>query len=233
MKYQSLREEAYSANMELYERKLALYTFGNASAFDPDLAIFAIKPSGMPYEKLKAEDIVIVDLDNKIVDGNLCPSSDTKTHSRLYREFKNIKGICHTHSTYATAWAQAKMPIPILGTTHADHLPCPVPCTAELSRGMIEGDYEDNTGIAIAQTFRKLKLNPEYVPMTLVASHGPFTWGKSAANAVYNSVILEELAKIAFITSFLNPKIKSAPKTLINKHFERKHGKNAYYGQNH
>jgi len=231
MKYKTLKEEAYIANMELYKRGLALYTFGNASAFDRSKAVFAIKPSGIPYEKMKPEDMVIVDLENNVVEGSLRPSSDTKTHSRLYRSFSHICGICHTHSTYATAWAQAKRQIPIIGTTHADHLPCPVPCTEELTEEMVNGDYEDNTGVIIAELFKKLKLNPSHVPTVIVASHGPFTWGETAQKAVYNAVILEEIAKIAFLSVVLNPSLKSAPDYLIKKHFERKHGKNAYYGQ--
>ncbi|HOK04288.1 MAG TPA: L-ribulose-5-phosphate 4-epimerase AraD [Victivallales bacterium] len=231
MKFKTLKEEAYIANMELYKRGLALYTFGNASAFDHNKAVFAIKPSGVPYEKMKPDDMVVVDLENNVVEGSLRPSSDTKTHSRLYRSFPDICGVCHTHSTYATAWAQAKKEILILGTTHADHLPCSVPCTEELSEEMINGDYEDNTGIAISNLFKKLKLNPSHVPMVIVASHGPFTWGENAQKAVYNAVILEEIAKIAFLSVSLNPSLEMISDCLIKKHFERKHGKNAYYGQ--
>ncbi|HPN84428.1 MAG TPA: L-ribulose-5-phosphate 4-epimerase AraD [Victivallales bacterium] len=230
-KYSRIKEEAYLANMELYSKGLAVYTFGNASSFDSGESVFAIKPSGVPYDKLKVSDMVVVDLDNKTVEGKLRPSSDTKTHSRLYRSFKGIGGACHTHSPYATAWAQAKKSIPILGTTHADHLPCPIPCTAELTAKMINGDYEDMTGSAIVETFRKLKISPLHVSMVLVACHGPFTWGKNAAESVYNAVILEELAKIAFVTLQVNPNAKNISKTLIEKHFQRKHGAKAYYGQ--
>ncbi len=230
-KYSDIRRQAYEANMELHARGLAIYTFGNASSLDEDGAVFAIKPSGVPYEKLKASDMVVVDLENNVVDGKLRPSSDTRTHSRLYRSFKGIGGVCHTHSTYATAWAQARKAIPVLGTTHADHLPCPVPCTPELTARMINGDYEDNTGIVIVDSFRKLKLDPRHVPMALVASHGPFTWGANASEAVYNAVVLEELAKIASISMQMAPNASPASKALVDKHFRRKHGGNAYYGQ--
>ncbi|NLX13033.1 MAG: L-ribulose-5-phosphate 4-epimerase AraD [Phycisphaerales bacterium] len=230
-RYARIREDAYLANMEIAAKGLAVYTFGNASAFDEREGVFAIKPSGVDYDKLTPSDMVIVDLENRVIHGRLRPSSDTKTHSRLYRSFTGIGGVCHTHSTYATAWAQAGKSIPTLGTTHADHLPCPVPCTEEMTPKMINADYEDMTGLIVVETFKKLKIEAAHVPMALVASHGPFTWGNSAAKAVYNAVILEELAKMAFITLQVNPRTAPISRALLDKHFQRKHGAQAYYGQ--
>jgi len=227
--YSDLKEQAWQANMEIPRRGLAIYTFGNVSALDAARAAFAIKPSGVPYETLKAEHMVVVDLDGKIVEGTLRPSSDTKTHAALYRAFDGVGGIVHTHSTYATAWAQAGMPIPIYGTTHADHLAEDVPCTAVMSAEAVNGDYEAETGTQIIDCFRKR--DPRQTPMVLVAGHGPFAWGKTAEKAVYHAVVLEELAKIASITRSLAPNAPRLPEYLIRKHFERKHGKSAYYGQ--
>ena len=228
-KYQHLKEEAYAANMEIPRHNLAVYTFGNVSAYDAGLGVFAIKPSGVAYELLKAEDMVVVDLEYQVVEGNLNPSSDTKTHAVIYRNFTGLGGVAHTHSPFAVAWAQAMKPIPIYGTTHADHLPGNVPCTAVMSDKMIKGDYEEETGNQILHAFKKL--SPQEYEMVLVACHGPFTWGKSAAKAVYNSVVLEELAKMAYLTEQINPQVSSLKQGLIDKHYERKHGKNAYYGQ--
>ncbi|HVT09730.1 MAG TPA: L-ribulose-5-phosphate 4-epimerase AraD [Polyangia bacterium] len=227
--YGDLKEQAWQANMEIPRRGLAIYTFGNVSALDAARAAFAIKPSGVPYETLKAEHMVVVDLDGKIVEGTLRPSSDTKTHAALYRAFDGVGGIVHTHSTYATAWAQAGMPIPIYGTTHADHLAEDVPCTAVMSAEAVNGDYEAETGTQIIDCFRKR--DPRQTPMVLVAGHGPFAWGKTAEKAVYHAVVLEELAKIASITRSLAPNAPRLPDYLVRKHFERKHGKSAYYGQ--
>jgi len=227
--YADLREQAFRANLEIPRRGLAIYTFGNVSAFDAERAVFAIKPSGVAYEVLTAADMVVVDLDAKVVEGNLRPSSDTKTHAALYRAFKGIGGIVHTHSTYATAWAQARLPIPILGTTHADHLAEDVPCTEIMSPDAVGGDYEAETGTQIIDCFRTR--DPHQTPMVLVAGHGPFTWGKTADKAVYHAVVLEELAKIASITRALDPAARRLPEHLVRKHFERKHGKGAYYGQ--
>jgi L-ribulose-5-phosphate 4-epimerase len=227
--YSDLKEQAWQANMEIPRRGLAIYTFGNVSALDAARAAFAIKPSGVPYETLKAEHMVVVDLDGKIVEGTLRPSSDTKTHAALYRAFDGVGGIVHTHSTYATAWAQAGMAIPIYGTTHADHLAEDVPCTAVMSAEAVNGDYEAETGTQIIDCFRKR--DPRQTPMVLVAGHGPFAWGKTAEKAVYHAVVLEELAKIASITRSLAPNAPRLPEYLIRKHFERKHGKSAYYGQ--
>ena len=229
--YKSLREAAYEANMEIPRQKLAIYTFGNVSAIDRAAGVVAIKPSGVPYSDLKPEDIVLVDLDNNLVEGSKRPSSDTKTHTLLYRNFPNIGGVCHTHSTYAVAWAQAMLPIPNLGTTHADHLVASVPVTDVMTDAMIQGDYEHETGNQILDVFKKHNLSPEEVEMVLVACHGPFAWGKDAAKAVYNAAVLEELAKMAYLTLQINPATPPIKQTLIDKHYYRKHGKNAYYGQ--
>ncbi|MES2730787.1 MAG: L-ribulose-5-phosphate 4-epimerase [Bacteroidota bacterium] len=229
--YQYLKEEVYEANMELPKRGLVLYTFGNVSAIDRKAGVVAIKPSGVPYEQLKPEDIVIVDLDNQVVESKLRPSSDTLTHTLLYQKFPTIGGVCHTHSTYAVAWAQALKPIPNLGTTHADHLVAAVPCTDVMTDEMIRGNYELETGHQILNVFRDYELSYEEVEMVLVACHGPFTWGKTAAKAVYNSAVLEELARMAQLTLSINPAASTIKQALIDKHYFRKHGSNAYYGQ--
>lgn len=227
--YQAIKDAAFECNRQIPNLGLAIYTFGNVSAFDPERAVFAIKPSGVPYEALTSDQMVVVDLDNHIVEGTLRPSSDTNTHTVLYRSFTDIGGIVHTHSTYATAWAQAIRPIPILGTTHADHLDQDVPCTAPMSDDMISGNYETETGNQIVQAFRDI--SPQEVEMVLVACHGPFTWGKTPEKALYNSAVLEELAKMALLTIQANPDSKRLKDALIEKHYQRKHGKNAYYGQ--
>lgn len=228
-----LKREAYEANVALPRHGLINLTFGNASAIDRRKGIFAIKPSGVDYEKLTAADMVVIDLESKVVEGSLRPSSDTKTHGALYKAFERtgggIGGIVHTHSTYATAWAQARMPLPIYGTTHADHLAEDVPCTEIMSVEAVERDYEAETGTQIIECFRTR--DPRQTPMVLVAGHGPFTWGKTAEKAVYHAVVLEELAKMASITRSLDPDAKRLPEHLVRKHFERKHGKSAYYGQ--
>ncbi len=231
-KYKALKEECFEANMQLPKLDLVIYTFGNVSAMDRDLGVFAIKPSGVPYTSLKAEDIVIVDLENNIVEGKLRPSSDTKTHSYLYREWEDIGGICHTHSTYAVSWAQAQRDVPIFGTTHADYLVSDIPCAPPMSDALIEGDYEHNTGQQITDHFRKNGLDHREVEMVLVGNHAPFTWGSSASQAVFNSKLLEELCRMAYLTLNINPEAPRLKEALIRKHYERKHGKNAYYGQN-
>lgn len=227
--YQTLKEEAWEANLELPKQKVVIYTFGNVSAAHQDRAVFAIKPSGVPYENLKAQDMVVVDFEGKIVEGTLNPSSDTKTHAVLYQQFSKMEGIVHTHSTYATAWAQAQKPVPILGTTHADHLATDIPCTAIMSDEAIRGDYEIATGYQILDVFKTL--NYEEVPMVLVAGHGPFAWGATAKKAVYHAVVMEELAKMAFVSLQINPSVSQLKASLIEKHYLRKHGKDAYYGQ--
>lgn len=229
--YQSLKEQVYEANMEIPKQKLAIYTFGNVSGIDRSAGVVGIKPSGVPYDSLKVSDIVIVDLDNTLVEGTMRPSSDTKTHTLLYKHFAHIGGVCHTHSTHAVAWAQAMRAIPNLGTTHADHLVAAVPVTEVMSDAMITGDYELETGNQILNVFRDYNLSPEEVEMVLVACHGPFTWGKDPAKAVYNATVLEELAKMAYLTLTINPATPTIKQTLIDKHYFRKHGKDAYYGQ--
>jgi L-ribulose-5-phosphate 4-epimerase len=227
--YNTIKERVYQCNMDLIRHNVVVFTFGNVSGIDRSKEIIAIKPSGVAYDALKPEDIVIVDLEGRLVEGSLKPSSDTKTHLILYQNFPNIGGVAHTHSPYATAWAQAKRPIPILGTTHADHLSEEIPVTSVMSDEMIRGNYEEQTGHQILNTFKKRSY--EKIEMVLVASHGPFTWGKTPEKAVYNAVILEELAKMAMLTCQINPKIDPLKQALIDKHCQRKHGKNAYYGQ--
>ena len=223
-----LKERVYEANMELIRRNLVFYTFGNVSGIDRERGIIAIKPSGIPYDELTRDSMVLVDMDNNVVDGSLNPSSDTNTHTALYRNLTSIGGIAHTHSTYATAWAQAQRPIPCFGTTHADHINGDIPCTRVLTEEEINGDYEEETGKVIIECLQGLSREVE---MVLVACHGPFTWGETPEKAVYNSVILEELAKTAFFTVLLDPSAEAIKKTLMDRHYLRKHGKDAYYGQ--
>lgn len=231
MKYQSLKEIAFEANMQIPARNLAIYTWGNVSAFDRYAAVFAIKPSGVPYDRLKIDDIVVVDLDCKVVEGKLNPSSDTPTHAVLYKAFgtAGVNGITHTHSTFATAWAQACKPIPLFGTTHADHSPNAIPCTPYLTKEAVQRNYEYETGKLIVDTFKNI--NPIENPMILVAGHGPFAWGESADKSVYNAAVLEEVAKMAYLTLGINPLSATLPDYITEKHYLRKHGKNAYYGQ--
>lgn len=231
--YSALKQEVYTCNMEIPKRELALYTWGNVSAIDREKGVIAIKPSGVSYDELRPEDIVIVDMNNQVIQNeagrSLRPSSDTLTHVVLYKAFSEIGGIVHTHSPYAVGWSQTCMPIPIYGTTHADHLTHNIPCTAIMRDDQIQGNYEEETGKQILETFSSL--NPKEVEMVLVACHGPFTWGKTAAKAVYNAVVLEELAKMAFITHTIRPETESLKQTLRDKHYLRKHGEHAYYGQ--
>jgi len=229
--YKDLKEECYEANMQLDALKLVIYTFGNVSAVDRSKGIFAIKPSGVPYEILKPEDIVIVDFDNNIVEGSMRPSSDTKTHAYLYKHWEKIGGIVHTHSTYAVAWGQAQRDIPIFGTTHADHLTTDIPCAPPMADALIQGNYEHNTGIQILDCFKEKGLNYEEVEMVLLGNHGPFTWGKNAAKAVYNSKVLEAVAEMAYLTLQINPNAPRLKDSLIKKHYDRKHGTDSYYGQ--
>jgi L-ribulose-5-phosphate 4-epimerase len=229
MLLKTLREEVLEANLELVRRGLVLYTFGNVSGIDRTQGLVAIKPSGVPYESLTSEQIVISDLAGKIVDTNLRPSSDLPTHLELYRQFPNIGGVAHTHSEFATAWAQAETPIPCFGTTHADYFHGPVPVTDRLTRSQIEGDYELETGVAIVRTFSDL--DPEAIPAVLVAGHAPFCWGANAAEASHNAVILEYIARMASHTLSINVESRPLARELHDKHFLRKHGRNAYYGQ--
>ncbi|HOT97038.1 MAG TPA: L-ribulose-5-phosphate 4-epimerase [bacterium] len=227
--YEQLKERVFAANMELPRHGIVIFTFGNVSAIDREAGVVAIKPSGVPYEALKPTDIVVVDLQGKVVDGRLRPSSDTRTHLVLYEAFPGIGGIAHTHSTFAVAWAQAAQPIPLLGTTHADSLHLDIPCTEFMSAAAIAGDYETATGHQITAAFAAL--SPQEIEMVLVAGHGPFTWGATPEKAVQNSVILEELARMAYLTLQINPQTPRLPQALIDKHYQRKHGPQAYYGQ--
>ncbi|QEN03431.1 ribulokinase [Thiospirochaeta perfilievii] len=229
--YKELKQRCYDANMEIPNRNLAIYTFGNVSALDRDRGVFAIKPSGVPYNALKPEDMVIVDLDGNKVEGNLNPSSDTMTHAVLYKAFPELGGIVHTHATHSVAWAQACRDVPIYGTTHADHISENIPVTEVMNDDKINGNYEEETGYQILDIFKAKNLNPKEVNMVLVACHGPFTWGKTPEMAVYNAAVLEELCKMATITEAANQDAKPIKQTLINKHYQRKHGKNSYYGQ--
>lgn len=230
--YSSLREEAYHGNMQLPQLGLVLFTFGNVSAVDRDASVFAIKPSGVPYSELTPDKMVIVDFEGKTMDGEkLRPSSDTLTHAVLYKHWPNIGGIVHTHSTYATAWAQAQTDIPILGTTHADHLTIDIPCAAPMDDKSIKGNYEYETGFQIINCLSGRKLSYEEVEMILVGNHAPFTWGKTVSKAVYNSAVLESIAQMAFLTRQINPNAPWLKETLIKKHYERKHGPDSYYGQ--
>jgi len=229
--YQHIKQSAYEANMQLPKLNLVLFTFGNVSAADHTLGVFAIKPSGVPYDDLSPEKMVIVDFDGNILEGSLRPSSDTKTHAVLYKHWKDINGIVHTHSTYATAWAQSQRCIPIFGTTHADYLTVDVPCAPPMSDELIAGDYEHQTGFQIMNHFKEAGLDYKEVEMVLVGNHAPFSWGKSAEKAVYNSAVLEAVAHMAYLTEQINPQAPRLQDSLIKKHFERKHGPDSYYGQ--
>jgi L-ribulose-5-phosphate 4-epimerase len=229
--YQYIKESAYEANMQLPKLGLVLFTFGNVSAADRDLGVFAIKPSGVPYDELSPDKMVIVDFDGNTIEGELRPSSDTKTHAVLYKHWEHINGIVHTHSTYATAWAQSQCCIPILGTTHADHLTADVPCAPPMDDEMIRGDYEYQTGFQIIDHFDKAGLDYKETEMVLVGNHAPFTWGKTAEKAVYNSAVLEAVAQMAYLTLQINNNAPRLKDSLIKKHFERKHGPDSYYGQ--
>ena len=226
---EELKAEVLAANLELVQRGLVLYTWGNASGIDRAKGLLAIKPSGVPYESMTAADIVVTDMEGKIVEGSLKPSSDLATHLMLYRAFPTIGGVVHTHSEYATAWAQAGRTIPAYGTTHADYFYGPVPVTEELTQDEIDGDYELNTGLAIVRLFRDL--DPEAIPGVLVAGHAPFAWGKSAHDAAHNAVVLEAVARTAMRTVILNPEAKGLSQSLLDRHYFRKHGATATYGQ--
>lgn len=228
---EELKKLVYEANLELPRYGLVTFTWGNVSAIDRESSLFVIKPSGVAYDNLKPEDMVVIDLEGETVEGNYRPSSDTATHLELYRAFPEIGGIVHTHSTYATAWAQAGRDIPCYGTTHADYIYGEVPCVRCLTAEEIADDYERNTGRLIAGEFVRLGKDPKAVPAVLCKNHGPFTWGKDAAEAVHNAVVLEEIAKMAYLCETINPQVKPAPRELQDKHYNRKHGENAYYGQ--
>jgi len=226
---EQLKQEVLEANLELVKRQLVIYTWGNVSGISHQDDLVVIKPSGVNYQELTADKMVVVDLKGNVVDGELKPSSDMATHLVLYKYFEGIGGIVHTHSSYATIWAQAGMDIPCYGTTHADYFYQEIPCTRVMTMDEVASKYEENTGKVIVERFKNK--NYHFTPGVLVASHGPFTWGKVPEDAVYNSVVLEEVAKLAFNTAILNPGGNGCPAYLLNKHFFRKHGKNAYYGQ--
>jgi len=228
---EELKQVVYEANMELPKHGLVTFTWGNVSAIDRASGLLVIKPSGVEYDKLKPEDMVVVDLDGNKVEGRYNPSSDTATHIELYKAFPEIGGVVHTHSSYATSWAQAGRDIPCYGTTHADYIYGEVPCVRCLSKEEIEEAYERNTGVLIVQEFIRRCKEPMAVPAVLCKNHGPFTWGKDAKDAVHNAVVLEEVAKMAYRAEVINPRVDPAPQELQDKHYYRKHGANAYYGQ--
>ena len=226
---ENLKEEVFKANMLLPKYNLVTFTWGNVSGIDREKGLVVIKPSGVEYEKMTKDDMVVVDLEGNVVEGNLRPSSDTATHIELYKNFKDIKGVVHTHSTYATIWAQAGINLPALGTTHADYFYGDIPCTRKMTKEEIESNYEKETGKVIVERFSNI--NPNDMKAVLVNCHGPFTWGESPLKAVENSVVLEEVAKMALNSRLINNTLESMDKSLLDKHFLRKHGKNAYYGQ--
>ena len=225
------KKEVYEANMLLPKYVLVTFTWGNVSGIDRDTGYFVIKPSGVDYDKLRPEDMVVMDLEGNRIEGTLNPSSDTPTHLELYKKYPEIGGVVHTHSPEATSWAQAGRDIPLYGTTHADYFYGPIPCARSLTPEEIGGEYERNTGLVIIETFEQRGLNPMHTPGVLCTNHGPFTWGKDAAEAVHNAVVLEEVARMAIRTELLNPQVQPAPDSIRDKHFFRKHGENAYYGQ--
>ncbi|NLF36126.1 MAG: L-ribulose-5-phosphate 4-epimerase AraD [Clostridiaceae bacterium] len=227
--FELLKKEVYKANIELVKKGLVLYTWGNVSAIDEERKYIVIKPSGVDYDEMTSEDMVVVDMDGNVVEGEYRPSSDTKSHIEIYKAFINTHAVAHTHSTYATSFAQAAKGIIPMGTTHADYFNGEIPCTRALLSDEIKNDYELNTGKVIVETFTGKDYNA--IPACLVRNHGPFTWGDNAMEAVFHSVVLEEIAKMAFITEKANKDIQSINKLLLDKHFKRKHGQSAYYGQ--
>lgn len=227
----NLKKEVFEANLELVKHNLVIFTWGNVSGIDRKNNLIVIKPSGVSYDEMTENDMVVVDFDGNVVEGNLKPSSDTQTHIELYKKYDEIGGIVHTHSTWATGWAQAKLDIVPLGTTHSDYFYGDIPCTRELTKNEVEYDYEKNTGLVILEELEKRDIQPLSVPGILVANHGPFSWGKDAKNAVHNAVVLEEVAKMNFISKSLNPNVSNINDYILDKHYLRKHGENAYYGQ--
>lgn len=226
---EELKKEVCKANLDLVKYGLVIFTWGNVSGIDREKELVVIKPSGVSYDNMKPEHMVVLDLNGKVVEGQLNPSSDTATHLELYKKFKNIGGIVHTHSKFAVSWAQAGKSIPAMGTTHADYFYGNIPCTRRMTETEVKGEYEKETGTVIIETFKNI--NPDEMPAVLVHSHGPFTWGKNPDDAVHNSVVLENIAEIALNMLSINPKAGEMDKYLLDKHFLRKHGKNAYYGQ--
>lgn len=230
---EELKQEVYEANMELPKRGLVTYTWGNVSGIDRERGLFVIKPSGVDYDQLAPSDLVVMDLEGNQVEGTLNPSSDTKTHLVLYNAFPQVGGIVHTHSSYAVGWAQAGCDLPAFGTTHADYFFGPVPCARHLTQEELDEDYELNTGNTIVEAFQERGIDPMAVPAVLCHSHGPFTWGRDAAQAVYHAVVLEEVAKMGIFTRMVSPEAVPAPDRYLKKHYLRKHGPGAYYGQAH
>ncbi|SFR98929.1 L-ribulose-5-phosphate 4-epimerase [Anaeromicropila populeti] len=226
---EQLKREVYEANMELVEKGMVIYTWGNVSGIDRENSLVVIKPSGVDYDVMKPEDMVVVDFDGKVVEGNYKPSSDTATHIVLYKNYPDIGGVVHTHSTWAVTFAQAGMPIPALGTTHADYFYGDIPCTRDLTQQEIEEAYELNTGNVIVETIGTC--NPMAIPAIVVKNHGPFAWGKTPAGSVYNAVVMDKVAEMAYKTMTLNPNVSRVQQFLLDKHYNRKHGANAYYGQ--
>lgn len=225
---ENLKEQVFKENLELVKHGLVIFTWGNVSGIDRETGLVVIKPSGVSYEAMKADDMVVVDLNGKVVEGKLKPSSDTATHLALYKAFPNIGGVVHTHSTYATAWAQAGCDVPSIGTTHADYFSDAIPCTRDMTQQEVEGEYELETGNVIIERFQDL--NADHIPGVLVKNHGPFSWGKNAHDAVHNAVVMEQVSKMAYISYTVNPQL-TMNNHLIKKHFFRKHGPGAYYGQ--
>lgn len=225
---EALKEKVCQANLDLVKHGLVIFTWGNVSAIDRESGLVVIKPSGVDYDHMKPSDMVVVDLDGKIVEGDLNPSSDTATHLVIYKAFPEVGGVVHTHSTYATAWAQAGCDIPNIGTTHADYFYKAIPCTADMTRAEVEGNYELETGNVIVRRFEGM--NPVHTPGVLVKNHGPFAWGRDAADAVHNAVVMEQVAKMAYVAYGINSRL-TMNQLLVEKHFSRKHGPNAYYGQ--
>ena len=228
---EELRKQVYNANMELPRRNLVTFTWGNVSGIDRETGLVVIKPSGVEYEALTPEKLVVVDLQGNVVEGDLNPSSDTKTHIELYKAFPQLGGIVHTHSPYAVAWAQAGKDIPCYGTTHADYFYGSIPCARHLTQEELDEDYEKGTGTVIIEEIRKRNIDPVAIPAIICHSHGPFAWGKNPAQAVYHAAVLEEVAKMALLTLQIDPQAAPAPQRILNKHYMRKHGPNAYYGQ--
>ena len=225
---ESLKQDVFQANLDLVKHGLVIFTWGNVSGIDREKGLVVIKPSGVSYDEMTAKDMVVIDLNGQVVEGALKPSSDTPTHIELYKAFPEIKGVVHTHSTYATAWAQAGVCIPIIGTTHADYFSDDIPCTRDMSEAEVKGEYEKETGTVIVERFQTL--NPMHIPGVLVKNHGPFSWGKNPQDAVHNAVVMEQIAKMAFVSSQVSPGLTMSP-LLVEKHFFRKHGPGAYYGQ--
>lgn len=228
---EQLKKLVFDANLELVSQKLVIYTWGNVSGFDPDTKLIVIKPSGVDYSTMTAEDMVVVDLEGNVVEGTKRPSSDTPTHLALYKKYPDLRGVVHTHSEWATSWAQAERSIPVYGTTHCDYFYGDIPCTRQLTKEEINGAYEYNTGLVIIETLDSNNINPLEIPGINVGHHGPFTWGVSPMDAVHNAKVMEEVAKMAFRAEQINPKAQKVNQNLLDKHYLRKHGKNAYYGQ--